>query len=75
MGLSIYFPFIKKFDLVHDNHTQHPPGDVVVPWCKALVGYHVDNGNADASYMESVKEKIMDYGENTFSFVSINPSY
>ena len=73
--MSIYFPFIKKFDLAHDNHTSHPPENAVVPWCKAIVGYHIDNSNFDASYIESVKEKIMDYGENTFSFVSVNSSY
>ena len=44
VGISIYFPFIKKFDLVHDNHGGQP-SDVVVPWCKAMFGYHVENNH------------------------------
>lgn len=62
MGLSIYFPFIKKFDLVHQNHSENSPIDAVVPWCKAMVGLHMDSSQLDASYMESVKEKLMDFG-------------
>lgn len=62
VGISLFFPYIKKFDLVHKNHSTHSSSDVVVPWCKSMLGLHVENSNIDASFVESVKEKMMDYG-------------
>ena len=52
VGLSFYFPYIKKFDLVHD---EHDPADVVVPWCKAIVGYQSESNNGEASYIDNIK--------------------
>lgn len=31
------------------------PGDLVVPWAKILIAQYFESGNADASYVESVK--------------------
>ena len=76
VNINFYLPSIKIFDIVNQpRHGFHMPGDLVVPWAKILIAQYFESGNADASYVESVKQKILDYGQNMMGFTSYNPSY
>ena len=47
---------MKVFDIINKpRHGFHMPGDLVVPWAKILIARSLESGNADASYVESVK--------------------
>lgn len=55
VGLCIYFPPLKAFDLVRNDQGQNELGRMVVPWCKLMIGRMHETTNLEASYMESVK--------------------
>ena len=54
VSVNFYFPSLKGYDL-KNKHESHMSGDLVVPWAKILISQSLESGNADASYVESVK--------------------
>lgn len=74
VGLSIYLPEIKAFELIRKQQqsntlTSGTQRKSVVPWCKLLIAKTHDS-HLEASYMESVKEMMLDYGQDLLAFAT-----
>lgn len=61
---------------MNNIHGFHEPHDMIVPWCKILIGLQLDNNNVDASYVESVKEKLfLGNNDDEIGFIASNTQY
>jgi hypothetical protein len=55
VNLSVYFPFVRSYDLSRQNIANSSNDSLKIPFCKLMFGRQEETTNLEASFVESMK--------------------
>ena len=58
-----------------NGHAFHQPHEMIVPWCKIIMGLQIESNNVEVSYVESVREKFLDNDDDDIGFIASHTPY